>query len=83
MGVKVHPGSLAALPGKAGSQAEEASAGRKEAVLRVALVEKAERASVAKRAEARVEEKEAAQRENVGVAEANIMQINAQVREGK
>ena len=87
MGVKVRYGSLVAFRGKAGSQAEEASAERKEAGLRVAMEAKAkakaERALAAGRAAVRVEEKEVAQRRDVGVAEANITQTNVQVREGK
>jgi len=85
MGVKVHLGSPM-VSGKAGSQAEEASAARKEAGLRGAMEAKATvkagRALAARRAAVRVEEKEA-QRGAVGTAEANITQTNAQVKEDK
>ena len=83
MGVKVHPGSLVGRRAKAGSQAEEASAVRKEAGSRGATAAKAERASEVRRAVAKVEAKEVAQMKDVGIVEAQIMPTNAQVREGK
>ena len=83
MGVKAHPGSLVDRRAKAGSQAEEASAGRKEAGSREATVAKVERASAERRAAAKVEAKVVAQKKDVGIVEAHIMPTNAQVREGK
>ena len=86
MEVRGRLGSLAVSLGKAGSQAGEASAARKEVASRevtgAKATEKAEKALVVRRAAGKVKEREA-QKVFVGIAEANITQTNAQVKEGK